>query len=105
MRVAVRRLRAVLTLFAPHLEPHATAAFQHELRRMGRVYGEARDWDVFCLELLPRTLSGAGALDWRAMLTPPAEAALQAAHRAFCDDVRAPGFTAFILGLAAWVED
>ena len=49
MRVAIRRLRTALVLFETHLEPHATARFEAELKRLGRVLGEARDWDVFCL--------------------------------------------------------
>ena len=50
MRVAIRRLRTALVLFETHLEPHATARFEAELKRLGQVLGEARDWDVFCLE-------------------------------------------------------
>src|SRR5579872_3412436 len=56
MRVAIRRLRAALTFFKPHLEPTATARFESELRRVGQVFGEARDWDVFCLRTLPAAL-------------------------------------------------
>jgi len=54
-RVAIRRLRSALRLFGPRLEPHATALFQSELKRIGRIIGEARDWDVFCVEMLPES--------------------------------------------------
>ena len=56
MRVAIRRLRSALVLFETHLEPHVTARFEAELKRFGRVLGEARDWDVFCLETLPKVM-------------------------------------------------
>jgi inorganic triphosphatase YgiF len=46
MRVAIRQLRAVLILLEPHLEPHATSRFVAELRRIGQVFNEARDWDA-----------------------------------------------------------
>ena len=48
MRVAIRRLRAALVLFRPRLEPHAEARLTEALRSLGRIFGEARDWDVFC---------------------------------------------------------
>jgi inorganic triphosphatase YgiF len=104
MRVAIRRLRAALTLFAPVLEPHATARFQDELRRVGRVFGEARDWDVFTLEVLPGALHAAGVTDWHDLLHDPASTHREKAHRHFIRELRAPAFTALLLGLAAWAE-
>jgi len=44
MRVAVRRLRSLLALFQPFLEPHTAGRFADELRRLGQVLGTARDW-------------------------------------------------------------
>lgn len=99
MRVAIRRLRTVLVLFAPHLERRTTAPFQAELRRLGRVFGTARDWDVFCLETLAEA-----ECDGIAPLRPLAEAARQAAHRDVQDELARPALTGLVLGLAAWVE-
>ncbi|HTW70130.1 MAG TPA: CYTH and CHAD domain-containing protein [Acetobacteraceae bacterium] len=105
MRVAIRRLRAALEFFKPHLEPHARARFEAELRRIGRVFGEARDWDVFCLHILPETLAGADrAAGWGEMLKSPAQRRRDAAFRTVTEEVAAPAFTALVLGLAAWVE-
>ena len=104
MRVAIRQLRAALTLFQPLLEPHAVSRFQAELRRIGRVFGEARDWDVFTLQILPETLREAGAAEWSELLRQPAMAQREAAHRRFVQEVQAPAFTALVLGLAAWAE-
>lgn len=104
MRVAIRRLRAALTLFQPHLDLHAASLFQAELRRVGRVFGEARDWDVFCLQILPEALEASHAAGWHDLLLHPALAAREAAHQGFAQEVRAPVFTALVLGLAAWSE-
>ena len=53
IRVAVRRLRAALALFEPHLHPATLSGLNDELRRFGSIFGQARDWDVFVLETLP----------------------------------------------------
>jgi triphosphatase len=101
MRVAIRRLRAAMTLFEQHLEPHAASRFEAELRRVGQIFGHARDWDVFCLQILPET---SAAADWRNLLLPPATAQRETAHQRFNQEVQAPPFTALVLGLAAWTE-
>ncbi len=53
MRVAVRQLRAGLRLFAPALGEDAHRPFDARLQALGRLLGEARDWDVFCTATLP----------------------------------------------------
>jgi CHAD domain-containing protein len=47
-RVAVRRLRAALRLFAPVLPRPFVKHWGPAWRALGQVLGEARDWDVFC---------------------------------------------------------
>jgi triphosphatase len=105
MRVAIRRLRAALMLFEPHLEPHIAARFEAELRRIGQVFGAARDWDVFCTEILPSAVEDAESANWVELLRAPAEARCKQAHIQFNLELDAPSFTAFVLGMAAWVED
>lgn len=104
IRVAIRRLRAALTLLRPHLEPHATSRFVAELRRMGQVFGEARDWDVFRLQIVPQALSGPESAGWSGLLLHAAMARREAAHRRTAQEIRSPAFTALVLGLAAWAE-
>ncbi|HEY0181394.1 MAG TPA: CHAD domain-containing protein [Rhodopila sp.] len=105
MRVAIRRLRAALALFQPLLEPHTVSRFQAELRRVGRVFGEARDWDVFTLEVLPDALKAAGLKPWDSLLHPPAAERRQVAHHHFAAELHASPFTGLVLGLAAWAEE
>jgi triphosphatase len=100
MRIAIRRLRAALALFRPLLEPHTAALFEDELRKVGRVFGEARDWDVFCLKILPDVDPG-----WRDLLLGLARAAQEAAHERFICEIRSPAFTRLVLGLATWAEE
>ena len=105
MRVAIRRLRTALALFEPHLEPHATARFEAELKRLGQVLGEARDWDVFCLDTLPKALDDAPEASWGHLLRKAAETERQAAHHRVEEEIGRPALTGFVLGMAAWVED
>jgi inorganic triphosphatase YgiF len=96
MRVAIRRLRAVLVLFGRAFPDATAAGFQAELRRVGRILGEARDWDVFCTQTLPPTEHALrlAAMSWR-----------QIAHSAVAEELAAPKFTALVLAMAAWVAD
>jgi inorganic triphosphatase YgiF len=105
MRVGIRRLRSALMLFGAYLEEEAVERFQAELQRIGRIFGEARDWDVFCLEALPSALDEAENIAWIDLLRPVAQARRDAAHADFVRALDAPAFTALTLGLAAWAED
>lgn len=69
MRVALRRARAALKLFEPLLDASTVESFDAQLRRFGHLFGTARDWDVFCLEVLPATVRvrPQGLLSWKLM--------------------------------------
>ena len=47
MRVATRRMRAALRVFAPYLDARTMRPIERGLRRTGRVLGAVRDLDVF----------------------------------------------------------
>jgi len=103
MRIAIRESRAVLQLFERHLDPAAVERFNVGLRRLGEIFGAARDWDVFCLE----TLSAAKAdlpAERLEDLNLVAEVARQFAHAAVADTLHEHDFTALVLGLATWAE-
>ena len=105
MRVAIRRLRTALVLFGAHLEPHTTHRFGAELKRLGRVLGEARDWDVFCLDTLPRALDDAPGASWGHLLLEAASAERRVAHQRVEEEIERPALTGFVLGMMAWAED
>lgn len=104
IRIAIRRLRSALRLFAPLLEPRAAAAFQSKLQRMGQIIGAARDWDVFCLEALPKALGEIEELGWNGLLRESADARRRVADAASAREVEGAAFTALMLGVSAWIE-
>ena len=105
VRVAVRRIRSALELFSPHLESHAKSLFEGELRRAGQTIGEARDWDVFCDEIMAKVCETPEPRKFGEMMKGPAEARRVAAHQACVRQLQDPSFRALVLGLAAWTEE
>ena len=105
MRVSIRRLRASLALFRPHLAEEPEARFTEALRDLGRVLGEARDWDVFCTETLPRLTGEALPTALADRLLPLAETRRADAHQRLRAALEEPAVSRTILGLAAWAED
>jgi CHAD domain-containing protein len=105
IRVAVRRLRAALALFKQYLNPVTLECFNDELRRLGRLFGAARDWDVFVLE----TLSAAeNSIPEPTVLDPLRKAAERerlAAHHAVCTELNATSFARVVIGIAASFAD
>jgi inorganic triphosphatase YgiF len=102
VRVAIRRLRSALRMLEPRLERHVTALFQDELRRIGRVIGEARDWDIFCLQTLPKSFAELDDAGLAEVTRKAAEARRAAADERCGRELTASSFTALVLGLAAW---
>jgi inorganic triphosphatase YgiF len=52
-RVALRRLRSAIKLFAPVLPPEFVAAYGQTWQTLASALGDARNWDVFLSETLP----------------------------------------------------
>ena len=104
-RIAIRRLRSAMQLFRPLLAPHATGLFDAELRTLGRVIGEARDWDVFLSKVLPDAAKRSANGGLIEMLREPAEKRAAAAHVESERALNEPSLTSLVLGLAAWSED
>jgi triphosphatase len=102
MRVGIRRLRAAMMLFRPRLEPHAVASFTEALQSLGRTFGIARDWDVFCDEMLTSAEEYGVAPSWLNLLRQAAVVERSAAHACVGDELQAPTLTATVLGLAEW---
>lgn len=89
-RVALRRLRASLSVFRPVL-PAEAADLAAELRWLMGETGPARDWDVFCGDTLPAVARATPAhpgLDWLATTAATQRAAAQARAAAALDSAR-----------------
>lgn len=52
-RVAIRRLRSLLKLFAPALPREFLTAWAPPWRQLGQLLGDVRNWDVFLQDTLP----------------------------------------------------
>lgn len=104
LRVAVRRLRAALALFKPMLGP-AAERYDAALRRAGRVFGEARDWDVFVTETFPRAAGDGLALDRLRLLADAVAPLRVSAHTGVARAMAAPRFTRLLLEMSAWAEE
>lgn len=52
-RVAMRRIRSAIKLFSPVLPMSFVSQWNSTWRDLANALGDARNWDVFCLELLP----------------------------------------------------
>ncbi len=92
-RVALRRLRAALSLFRPALQGADYRGLREELRWLAGRLGPARDLDV----LIAR-VGGNAAL--RAALTPPRERA----HARAAAALRTKRARSLMLRLAGWIE-
>ena len=51
LRVGTRRLRSALRAFRPLLRRRRAAGVEQPFKNMMQIFGEARDWDVFCQAL------------------------------------------------------
>lgn len=104
LRAAIRKMRTLLVLFAPHLDPAATARFNADLRDFGRILGGGRDWDVFLIETLADAGNELGE-DAVEALRSPAEARRDEARAAVKAAVEGPVPTDLLLGLSIWTAD
>jgi triphosphatase len=103
MRVALRRLRTLLVLFAPELEPYTRERLNDAIRTLGTPLGEARDWDVFVTETLLRAELGGVRPEWLALFRRAGEARRRSAHEGVKEMIAGRTPTDLVLGIGAWV--
>ncbi|ARW11355.1 CHAD domain-containing protein [Acetobacter ascendens] len=105
MRVAIRRLRTVLKLFGPALEPHTVSYLNAWLQYFGRILGEARDWDVFCVKILPTVSRATEGTVWEELLKPHAMEKQASAYAALQKAFNTPLFNGLLTGIEGWVKE
>lgn len=104
MRVAVRRLRALLGIYRDAMDGAVHAYLSAELRWLQQQLGPARDWDIFVehtLEPLHRRLGTELAVE---TLRREAKQLRDAAYRTALAALAAPRYTEFLLKLGLWVD-
>jgi len=103
MRVALRRLRSALAVFAPPFPEPVISPVRTELKWLAASLGPARDWDVFVAETLPPIEAEfgphEGLRDFAARCEKLRRGANQRARRA----VRSARYRHLALWLAAWL--
>jgi len=105
LRVGVRRLRSLLTLFGKLVARERLAWLQGEARWLMSELGPVRDRDVFATETLPpvaRSRPNDAAL---AALRATAEDAREHAYARLRETMASPRYTRFVLMLAQWVGE
>lgn len=101
-RVALRRLRTGLRLFAPWLPRRFAAHWSAHWQAMAQSLGEARNWDVLATEHLAEILSHAPQVDaagWTAWVQDQREAANRRACKALREPAHAQALLAFMHGV------
>lgn len=101
VRVALRRLRSAAGLFKKDCPPPAPEMAR--IADLGRALGEARDWDVFVLETLPRFAARLPAAQMT-LLARRARAARASARATALDMVLRPQTGADLLAMHRWLN-
>ncbi len=104
MRVAVRRLRAVLSGFREMLPPAQRHWASDELRWLAVALGEARNIDVFESALIRPAHEALPDVTALRVLSAAARRQRRAAYAAARQTIRSPRYTALLLGLMRWFD-
>lgn len=103
MRVALRRLRAAISVFTDILEPDAAEPIAEDLRSLQQRFGPARDWDVFLAETLTPMLGRLGGEHGLGALQMAAEKMRSDAYDAAVAALEMPALTDLVLRIEAWI--
>jgi inorganic triphosphatase YgiF len=104
LRVAIRRLRSAFSTFGHLLERKERDRLSNGARRVVDRFGPARDWDVFCTELLPPLIAARPGDRDLAGLLAAAESERQRAYEAVRVEIGSPVYTRYLLELRLWIE-
>jgi triphosphatase len=104
MRVAVRRLRGILSAFAPLLPKGQRRWASGELRWFGDALGEARNLDVFTDGLLPPARAALPVASEFERLSRAAERRRGAARAGVVKAIRSTRYTEALLELLRWFD-
>ena len=104
MRVAVRRLRAVLSGFRDMLPATERRRASDELRWLAGALGEARNLDVLESGLIGPARAALPDVAALRVLSAAARRRRRAAYAAVRQTIRSPRYTALLLGLMRWFD-
>ena len=103
-RVALRRLRSMLSTFKPVLSTVDLVWLEREAKLLIDLLGPARDWDVFVTETLAAVPGKRGRMNKTLVcLAAAADAQRERAYKR-AEALRDPEFTTFLLRFGRWTE-
>lgn len=103
MRSALRRIRSALRVFRKAMGRDLENEIRDDLRWLGGVMGEARDWDVLATGTLPPLLQARGESPSGDALVAAVAAHRLATHQALREALDSPRHARLILALARWL--
>ena len=101
-RIAVRRLRAAMTLFKKITKDEESERLRGEMKWLSDLLGEARDLDVLQMEsALPKARDLSGGRELVEIIAQKRHAA----HERLLESTRSQRFYLFLVDLVRWIED
>ena len=104
MRVALRRLRSALDIFADDIDRGGVALLGEEIKWLANACGPARDWDVFIASLLKPVLQATTRTPSLRALAQAAKTARASAYEDARHAIESPRYTALLLRLGQWLD-
>jgi inorganic triphosphatase YgiF len=104
MRVALRRLRAAITLFKAVVEDQKRDPIKAELKWMANVLGEARDLDVYISKVLEPVQDEHSSDEGYLNLLAEYRKRRDQAYQVVQETIASPRFINAVLEAAAWIE-
>jgi triphosphatase len=104
LRVAIRRVRSVFSVFGKVISAQDLAWLKPEAKRIVTSLGQARDWDVFLAELLSPVQAARPDDPDLTLLRHTAEKARAEGYATARAAIRDPAYTRFVLRFAEWIE-
>ncbi len=104
MRVAIRRLRALVAAFRDHLHPDFRKLAADELKWMQQELGPARDWDVFIAETLDPLINRLPGDEGLPALREEARALRDGAYQKAAAAVGDKRYTGLLLRMELWLD-
>ncbi|GGC56994.1 CYTH and CHAD domain-containing protein [Chelatococcus reniformis] len=104
MRVAIRRLRAAMSLFRAVLRDGQSEHIKNELRWIGRQFGEARNLDVFIADVIEPMLESHPGEPGMAELLDYFQPQRATAYDKVLSITRGERFAAALIDTLAWIE-
>lgn len=104
MRVALRRMRAAISLFADMLHDPQTEEMKEQFKWITRELGPARELDVFISRVVKPLAQGRRNGAGVAVLTKDLQQRREEAFARACAAVESPRFRSLVLDTACWIE-